>query len=288
MIIAIASGKGGTGKTTVATSLALSLPDVQYLDCDVEAPNSHIFLSPEFTGEKDAVLYVPEVDESLCDSCGICQQICEFNALAVIPGMNGNSGKVLRFDSLCHGCGACTTLCPRRAIREVPRTIGVIQFGQAMNQAGESIEVITGSLNAGESLAPPVIREIKSYTNPDKTVIIDAPPGTSCPVVTSIAGADYCILVTEPTLFGLHDLTLTVSLTRQLGIPVGVIINRSGIGDFATEEFCYKNDIPVLLKIPFRKDIAEAYARGIPLVRRHPKYRTFFNTLLAPVSMEAD
>lgn len=286
MIVAVASGKGGTGKTTVATSLALTLPNVQFMDCDVEAPNSHIFLAPEFIDKKDAVIYVPEIDESRCDSCGICQNICEFNALVVIPGMNGDPGKVLRFDSLCHGCGACAALCPRRAIREVPRTIGSLQFGQAVNQAGEPFEVVSGSLNAGEALAPPVIRQIKSYVNPEKTVIIDAPPGTSCPVVNSIAGADYCILVTEPTPFGLHDLTQILSLTKDMRIPVGVIINRTGIGDTATEEFCYKNDIPVLLKIPFRRDIAEAYARGISLVDHNPEYIKNIHAILDPLSMK--
>jgi len=285
MIIAVASGKGGTGKTTVATSLALSLPDVQFLDCDVEAPNSHIFLEPEFTDETDAVINVPEIDESLCDGCGICQDICEFNALTVIPGMNGQQSNVLRFDSLCHGCGACTVLCPQQAIHEVPRTIGTIRFGHSTNLAGETIDVIEGTLNAGETLSPPVIRDLKSQTDLGKTVIIDAPPGTSCPVVASIRDADYCILVTEPTPFGLHDLTLTVTLTRELEIPVGVIINRSDVGDAAIEEFCYKNDIPVLLKIPFRKEIARAYANGIPLVRQFPEYRSHFNALFEPLEM---
>ena len=284
MIIAVASGKGGTGKTTIATSIALSVSGAQYLDCDVEAPNSHILLTPEFTRETDAVLHGPEMDESLCDGCGICQEICEFNALTVIPGLNGGSARVLRFDSLCHGCGACTVLCPRKAIREVPRPIGTIRSGYAQNIDGESFKYIEGSLNSGETLSPPIIRQVKSYTDPEKTVIIDAPPGTSCPVVASIRDADYCILVTEPTPFGLHDLTLTVELTRELGIPAGVIINRSDVGDTAIEEYCYGHDIPVLMKIPFRKDIAHGYANGIPLVRQYPEYRSQFTELFQPIS----
>lgn len=282
MIIAVASGKGGTGKTTVATSLALSLPDVQFLDCDVEAPNSHIFLKPEIIKERESVILVPEIDETACDSCGICQQICEFNALTVIPGMNGENGKVLRFDSLCHGCGACAELCPQDAIREVPRGIGIVRFGQAMNLAGEPIDAISGSLNAGETLSPPVIRDVRSHTDPEKTVIIDAPPGTSCPVVASLKGADYCILVTEPTPFGLHDLSLAVELNRDLGISMGVIINRADLGDAAVEDFCYQHDIPILLKIPFRKDIARAYAGGKPLVSLEPEYTRYFERLLQP------
>lgn len=282
MIIAIASGKGGTGKTTVATSLALSLPNVQFLDCDVEAPNSHIFLKPEITEERESVILVPEVDETRCDSCGICQQICEFNALTVIPGMNGGNGKVLRFNSLCHGCGACAALCPQKAIREVPRAIGTVRFGRAENLAGDPIEVVSGTLNAGETLSPPVIRDVRSHTNPEKTVIIDAQPGTSCPVVASLKGADYCILVTEPTPFGLHDLSLAVVLNSDLGIPIGVIINRSDLGDAAVEDFCYQHDIPVLLKIPFRKEIARAYAGGKPLVSLKPEYTSYFERLFQP------
>ena len=274
MIISVASGKGGTGKTTVAVNLALSLKNVQFLDCDVEEPNAHIFLKPKIREQKKAYIPVPEIDESKCVYCGTCAKICVYNAIAVLPGQDGKKGSTLIFEQLCHGCGACSALCPQKAIKEINREIGVVERGDS----GE-IDFIHGRLNIGEAMSPPLIRQVKEYIDPAKTVIIDAPPGTSCPVVASIKGSDYSILVTEPTPFGLNDLILAVEVLRKLKIPFGVIINRSDLGNDKAEEYCRQEKIPVLMKIPFKKEIAVAYSKGEPMVEAFPEYKKDFHDL---------
>jgi len=279
MIISVASGKGGTGKTTVATSLALALDDVQFLDCDVEEPNAGVFLASWLTGREDAVLLMPQVDETACNWCGRCQEVCAFNALAVIPPVDGGSGKVLRFDSLCHGCGACSRLCPRNAITDVPEKIGRVDWGIAHQDGSPDLDFVQGTLDIGQSLSPPVIQAVKRHLNQHKTVIIDAPPGTSCPVIEAIDGSDYCILVTEPTPFGLHDLALAVELLGKMEIPFGVVINRSNDRNQAVERFCAERNIPILFRIPYKREIAEAYSRGIPLVELSPEYRGKFRAV---------
>ncbi len=281
MIIAVASGKGGTGKTTVATSLALSLTGqvpVCLLDCDVEAPNAHLFLHPQFDQRAEAELPVPQVDPSRCQQCGTCAQVCQYHAIAVL------GQAVLVFPELCHGCGSCALNCAERAISEVPRSLGVLESGRA---AG-GIRFGRGTLNIGEPLAVPVIRQLKRWRDPqpDELVIIDAPPGTSCPVVEAIRGADYALLVTEPTPFGLHDLRLAYDLTRELGIPAGVILNRDGIGTADVEKFCAAAGLPVLLHIPLDRSIAEGLAQGIPLVNTHPEYRARFREVFEKVCSE--
>ena len=269
MIISIASGKGGTGKTTVATSLVLSMNSgVQFLDCDVEEPNAHIFLKPKIKQTRVVSIPVPKIDESKCNFCGRCSEVCAYNAIAVLKD------NVLTFPHLCHGCGGCMLLCPQKAIREIDKEIGVVEIGNVNNA-----QFIHGRLNIGEVMSPPLIRAVKDYINPTRTVIIDAPPGTSCPVIETVKGSDFCILVTEPTPFGLNDLILAVEVLRKLDIPFGIVINRSDIGDDKLNNYCKKENIYILMQIPFRKEIAFAYSKGIPIVEAFPEFKKEFITL---------
>ncbi len=279
MIISIASGKGGTGKTTVAVNLALSIENAQLLDCDVEEPNAHLFLKPEINHKISVHTPVPFIDEEKCTYCGDCQKVCAYNALAVIPPPEqGKKGGVLVFGHLCHGCGACVLLCPQKAIAETQREIGVVETGTA----GE-LHFAHGVLKIGEVMVPPLIREVRKRADTEKTVIIDAPPGTSCPVIAAVKNTDYCLLVTEPTPFGLHDLTLAVEVLRKLQIPFGVVINRADIGDDKTEAYCKNNGIPVLMRIPFDEDIARLYSRGIPAVKVKKEYREKFKNMFEAI-----
>ena len=276
MIISIASGKGGTGKTLVATSLAISLKDngkVQIIDCDVEEPNDHIFLKPTFTKKERVSIPIPKVDEEKCTHCGKCAEVCAYNAIAAMKK------KVLVFPELCHGCGACSYLCPEDAISEIDKEVGVVEIGYS-----GSIQFAHGKLNVGEVMAPPVIRKVKELINPEGTVIIDVSPGTSCPVVESIRGSDFCLLVTEPTPFGLNDLILAVEVLRKLDIPSGVVLNRVGVGDKKVEEYCLRENIPILLTIPLDTQIASYYSRGIPLVEGIPQWREHFLELFDKVN----
>jgi len=268
MIISVASGKGGTGKTLVATSLALSLSDdykVQLLDCDVEEPNAHILLRLALDQSRPVYIPIPKVDEIKCTYCGKCAEVCAYNAIAVLKG------KVLVFPELCHGCGACSYLCPESAITEEGREVGVVERGNSGN-----LELIQGRLAIGEAMAPPVIREVKRYIDPASIVIIDVSPGTSCPVVEAVKGSDFCLLVTEPTPFGLNDLLLAVEVVRELDIPCAVVINRDGVGYDKVESYCQEQGIPVLLKIPLDRKIAFLYSKGIPLIEGMPRRREEF------------
>ena len=265
MIISVASGKGGTGKTTIATSLARSLGKGQFLDCDVEEPNAHIFLKPQIDQKKPAGIPVPEVDESRCTHCGKCAEACEFNAIVVIKE------KVLLFPELCHGCGGCSYICPEKAIKEKDRTIGVVERGPA-----GSIDFVHGILNIGEPMAPPLIREVKKFISHTGITIIDASPGTSCPVVGAVQDSDFCLLVTEPTPFGLNDLKLAVGMLSKLSIPYGVVINSAGLGDAEVENYCSSENIPILMTIPWDRRIAESYSRGVPLILALPEYKEQF------------
>jgi MinD superfamily P-loop ATPase len=275
MIISVASGKGGTGKTLVATSLALSLIDnykVQLLDCDVEEPNANILMHLALNQSQPVYIPVPKVDETKCTYCGKCAQICAYNAIAVVKD------KVLVFPELCHGCGACSYLCPESAITEEGRGVGVVERGNSGN-----LELIQGKLAIGEAMAPPVIREVKGYSDPADIVIIDVPPGTSCPVVEAVEGSDFCLLVTEPTPFGLNDLSLAVEVVRRLGIPCGVVINRVGIGGEEVEKYCHREGIPILVRIPLDRKIAMLYSNGIPLVEGMPEWREDFLRLFQDI-----
>jgi MinD superfamily P-loop ATPase len=268
MILSVASGKGGTGKTLVATSLALSLKEnhkVQLLDCDVEEPNDHIFLKPKIDISEAVHIPVPSIDESKCTFCGKCAEVCAYNAIAVLEEY------VLTFPELCHGCGACSYLCPEKAITEEGREMGMVEVGTA-----NGIEMSLGRLTVGEAMAPPVIRKVKEHIDSSGIVIIDCPPGTSCPVVESVKDSDFCLLVTEPTPFGLNDLALAVEMVKTLDIPCGVVINRAGKGDKEVQRYCKSNDIPVLLNIPLDVEIARLYSRGVTLAEGMPEWRVKF------------
>lgn len=283
--IAVASGKGGTGKTTVASSLALSLSGLVqttepgadaplFLDCDVEAPNAHLFLKPELKERKEIGILIPQVDETRCSHCGKCSEVCQYHAIAVL------GKKTLVFPQLCHGCGSCTLVCPEGAISEVLDVMGVLERGPAIGE----IHFGRGVLDIGEPMAVPVIRQLKAWAKPQpgQWVVIDASPGSSCPVVEAIRGADFLILVTEPTPFGLHDLRLAAEMGRKLDLPAGVVINRDGIGGGSdgfggrVEAYCKEQGLPVLLRIPFEREIAEGIAAGRNLVEIHPEMRASF------------
>jgi MinD superfamily P-loop ATPase len=290
MIIAVASGKGGTGKTTVATSLAFSINQVSqdafyhplFLDCDVEAPNAHLFLRPDFNQSHAVGILIPQVDESLCTHCGKCAEVCQYHAIAVL------GKKTLVFPQLCHGCGSCTLVCPERAISETPDVLGVLERGPTPT----GIDFARGVLNVGEPMAVPVIRQLKKWaaSQPGQTVIIDASPGTSCPVVEAVRGADFLLLVTEPTPFGLHDLKLAAQISRELNIPAGVVLNRDNdhSGDrrysIIVEAYCRDEGLPILMRIPFEREIAEGIAQGKALVEIRPEMIPLFKQLFLEIN----
>lgn len=270
MKIAVLSGKGGTGKTTVSASLALALDPCQYIDCDVEEPNGAIFLKPELQETYEVKVPVPEVDPAKCNGCGNCARACQFHALAVIKD------KVLLFAEICHHCGACQLSCPAGAIHEVDRVIGVVE-------ADATGTFLHGRLNIGEPVSISIIRELKRRMQNGLPVILDCPPGASCSVVQSIDGCDYCILVTEPTPFGLHDLKIAVALVKKMKIPYGVVINKATVEQRMIQDFCKENGIEVLLEIPFSREIAENYSKGILPVQADPEWISRFQEVYTKV-----
>ncbi len=276
MVISVASGKGGTGKTTVATNLAVALgKGVQFLDCDVEQPNAHLFLKPDIQESKIITVPVPAVDEDKCSLCGKCAEICQFRAIIVI-------GKtVLTFHELCHSCGGCMTVCPENAISATGREIGIVEKG-----VRNGIRFLHGRLRVGEAMSPPLIRKVRASAKGEEITIIDAPPGTSCPVIAAMKGADFVLLVTEPTPFGLHDLKLAVGAVKVLGIPHGLVINRADLGDIKVREYASKEDIPILMEIPFDRRIAESYSRGELIVQTMPEWKQRFVSLYEEIKRQ--
>lgn len=278
LCIAVASGKGGTGKTTVATSLALSLTpqeNVLFLDCDVEAPNGHLFLRPRIEVEKKAVILIPRIDVEKCLTCGKCVEVCQFHALAEI----GKS--IMIFPQLCHGCGSCAWHCPSKAIKEIKNPIGVLEAGLAL----KGIRFAHGILTISEPMATPIIRQLKKWqkTETGSVIIQDSPPGASCSVVETLRGADFALLVSEPTPFGLHDLKQVLDILKEMNIPGGVIINRDGIGDFQVDQFLKQNHIPIMMRIPYSTEIASAVAAGKTLLDVSSNYGLEFKTLFSQI-----
>ncbi len=300
MTIAVASGKGGTGKTTVAVglaeALALSGDDVRLLDCDVEEPNDHLFLDAEESSNREFSVKVPRIDEQKCTACEECVRFCEFHALVRF------GAKVMVFDNLCHGCGGCSIVCPESAIREIDRPIGRLVAGRvsggASGKVSGGLRTLYGILDVGEVLAPPLIRAVKrdggarpgpggmSRTHTDPSigpVIVDSPPGTTCPMVTAVKDADFALLVTENTPFGLHDLELAIETISQMGIPMGVVINRADVGRAGIEEYCSRMNVPVLMKIPYDETVAAGYAKGRSIVSSVGSYGDRFHQLYVEI-----
>ncbi len=270
MKLAIASGKGGTGKTTVAVCIALSADrPVRLLDCDVEEPNCHLFLKPQIQLRKPVTVPVPEVNTDRCSGCGQCRDICQFNAIAVLKR------KAVIYPELCHSCGGCALVCPTDAIREIEREIGYVEVGSR-----DGVMLVTGTLHIGQTLAPTVIRAVKQHAAPEGLTIIDCPPGTACAMVAAVRDADHVLLVTEPTPFGLHDLKLAVATVRKLGLRFSVVLNRVDIGDDRVIEYCRQEGIPVRLQIPDDRRIAEAYSRGEPPLNARPELKVGFQQFL--------
>jgi MinD superfamily P-loop ATPase len=278
MIVAIASGKGGTGKTTVAANLAICLREpVSLIDCDVEEPNCHIFLRPDIHSHERVSLRFPIVDASLCDRCGECSRVCQFNAIVSLKT------KPMVFPSLCHGCGGCVKACPKNAISEGTREIGTVEMG-----TGRHVQFAHGCLDVGQAMSPPLIRAVKSHSSNEGITIIDCPPGTSCPVIAAVRGSDYVILVTEPSPFGLYDLKLAVETVRKLDLDFGVVINRWISSNQLIADYCRSEQIPILMEIPDDPKAAMAYSRGQLVVEMVPELRQCFERLCYRVISEME
>jgi len=277
MLISVASGKGGTGKTTVALNMAsVAEPPVQLMDCDVEEPNCHLFLAPVLTERTPVTIDTPDIQLDKCTFCGRCSKVCRFNAIAVVPG------NAMVFPELCHGCSGCWLACPESAVSVKARSVGAVEKGKAGH-----IDFVHGKLDVGVALSPPVIKAVRRESMQGGIVIIDAPPGASCPMVAAVNGTDFCVLVTEPTPFGLHDLAIAVETLRKIKIPCGVVINRTGARYEALYDYLDKERVEILLEIPFERKYAESYSHGDVLVKAHPELKSGFTELLSGIMKRA-
>ena len=276
MKVAIASGKGGTGKTTVSVALALSMPEpVCLLDCDVEEPNSHFFIQPEIHSSEPVYSLVPSVDAEKCTGCGECGRVCQFSAIIAL------GKKAMVFPELCHSCGGCVRICPTGAITEIQKEIGTVEIG-----VRGTIKFVSGQMRVGQAMSPPIIREVLKCAPDEGLVLIDCPPGTSCPFITAVKGSDVVLLVTEPTPFGLHDLTLAVDTVREMNIPFGVVVNRANSEENRISDYCREENIPLLLQIPEDRRVAEAYSRGETLVSVLPGMKSMLSALIKNLTTE--
>lgn len=277
MRIAVLSGKGGTGKTFVSVNLACAAGKATYADCDVEEPNGHLFLKPDITHKLEVTVKVPEIDPSKCTGCRECVDFCKYNALALIKE------KMMIFYEVCHSCGGCVILCPEKAFREKERVIGMIEEGDSGD-----VKVLTGCLNTGEVSGVPIIKGLMEKLPEQDTVVIDCPPGSACVVMESIRLADFCVLVTEPTIFGVHNLSMVYDLVKLFNKPLGVVINKwLGDGEDPAEQFCADRGIRVLAKIPFLEDLGRLNAQGQIAVHEDKQYNALFQTLLKNIEKEA-
>ncbi|MEM2108519.1 MAG: ATP-binding protein [Candidatus Bathyarchaeia archaeon] len=272
MIIAVASGKGGTGKTSVAVNMAVSVGNVKLLDCDVEEPNAHLLLHPEISRKEPVYTFIPKINKALCNFCGECAKFCQFNAILAIPE------EILVFPELCHSCGGCAIVCPREAITWEKHGVGTLHFGVADN-----VSLVYGELKVSKPLSVPVIKAVKRHINEAKTVLLDSPPGTSCPFVETVKGSNFCLLVTEPTPFGLHDLKIAVEVLRKLAVPFGVIVNRADIGEKKLYDYCREKNIRIMLEIPYQRRIAELYSLGIQFSLEMPEWKEKFQALYSEI-----
>ena len=273
MIVSVASGKGGTGKTSVAVNMALSVGNIQFIDCDAEEPNAHLLLHPEICNNEPVYTSIPSVNRELCNTCGECSKFCQYNAIFVA------SEKILVFPELCHSCGECAMVCPRTAITWEKHKIGTLNFSSIGN-----LDLVYGELDLSKPLAVPIIKAVKKQIKEGKNAILDSPPGTSCPFVETVRGSDFCVLVTEPTPFGLHDLKIAIKVLQKVAIPFGVVVNRAGIGDRKIYDYCKKEEIRILLEIPYQRRIAELYSKGVPFSLEMPEWEDKFQILYSEIA----
>ncbi len=277
MRIAVLSGKGGTGKTLVSVNLAAAAQDAVYIDCDVEEPNGHLFFKPQHVQEEEITSKVPVVDDTYCNGCRKCVDFCRFNALAY------TNDRLIVFDEICHSCGGCVMLCPEKALTEQDKVIGKVQRGMS-----GSLKIHTGILNTGEASGVPIIKNLLAGIKdiPHSTVVIDCPPGSACIVMESIRDADYCLLVAEPTLFGVHNLAMVYDLVKLFDKPFGVVLNKCLEGENPAEVFCLDRDIKILSRIPFSNDLGLLTSNAEIAVRKDEKYKEVFSSLLDVVIKE--